>query len=381
MENVDITEKVKIVIKFGLISLIILSSIIGYAVFHHYHAAKNFRIENAKVTGTMISVRALANGKIKELPFKDGDTVQAGDVIAKVEVSVTPEQIQQLEETVEAAKQNYENLKQGQTVKVPIKKTKVIPAPVSSPSSSTAENKNIGVKQPAPTTIEGLAERVRRMDELFDMGAVSAAQRDAAKKKYEDALENGLPSVENPSENSSADGSRTVEEIEYVDQWQPTPPAVMATAESAIKQAELALNVAKQEAGQTEITAPFSGVIYYSAIVDEDLQAGSVVAKVGNGNEIWLEAEVEEDIFEKIPLGKKVSYQIDGKNFDGTLIEKISPAKTEEEPSEENKNSSTEAGEPKNDKYILKFSIPAESDIEIKPNTTTAVNFSLRNIF
>lgn len=407
MENVDITDRVKLFIKFGLISLIILSSVIGYAVFHHYHAAKNFRIDNAKVTGTMVSVRALANGKIKELTFKDGDTVQAGDVIAKVEVSVTPEQIQQLEEAVNAAKQNYENLKGGQKVKVAVKKTKIVTPPAANPSTSpAAEKRNPGVKQPVPATIEALAERARRMEELFDMGAVSATQRDAAKKSYEDALKNGLPAATAP-QTGTGTGLQTVEEIEYVDQWQPTPPAVLATAESAIKQAELALNVAKQEAQQTSITAPFSGIIYYSAAIDGEIAAGEVVAKVGNSKELWLEAEVDEELFEKIPIGKKVTYQIDGKNFEGTLIEKIYPTKPEEvvveevaeetpkenpeeakidvevenKPADEIKHTSTETEEPIIENYILKFSIPAESDIEIKPNMTTSINFSMRNIF
>ena len=368
MKNIDITEKVKNFIKFGLITLLILSSAIGYGVFNHYHAAKNFCIDNVKVTGTMLSVRALADGKIKELPFNDGDTIQTGDVIAKVEVSVTPEQIQQLEDEVASAKQNYENLKLGQTVKVAVKKQKIVePSP-------PAENTNPGVQQQPPATLESLAERARRMDELFDMGAVSSAQRDAAREKYEEALANGLPSA--PSENNST----VVEEIEYVDQWQPTPPAVLAVAESAIKQAELALNVAKQEAQQTEITAPISGVIYYFSALEGDLSAGDIVAKIGSNKELWLEAEVDEDTFEKIQLGKKGTYELAGKNFSGTLIEKISPTKTEEI-GEENKNSSTESEEPKNDKHILRFSIPAENDADIKPNTTTSVKFTLKNIF
>lgn len=373
MENIDITEKAKIFIRFGLITLLILSSVIGYAVFNYYHAAKNFQIDNAKVTSQMLAVRALAAGKIKEMPFNDGDTVQAGDVIAKVEVSVTPEQIQELENALASAKQNYENLKLGQTVKVAVKKQKVVePSPAPAPASPD------GQKNQPPATLESLAERARRMDELFDMGAVSSAQRDAAKKKYEDALANGLPST--PSENGSS-SSNVVEEIEYVDQWQPTPPVVLAAAESTVKQAELALNVAKQESQQTEITAPFSGVIYYFAALEGDLTAGDVVAKIGGNHELWLEAEVEEDIFDKIPLGKMVSYELAGKKFSGTLIEKISPTKTEDENTEENKNNSTESEEPKFEKYTLRFSIPAEKDVEIKPNTTTSVHFTLKNIF
>lgn len=368
MKNVNITAKVKNVIRFGLIGLLTISAAIGYGEFKYYHGEKNIQIDNAKVTGTMVSVRALVNGKVQEIIFKDGDEVQAGDVIAKIEVSVTPEEIQQLEEAVELAKSNYENLKLGQTVKVPVKKVRVVEAP-----QVPAGNNNNGG---GSATLDSLAERAKRMEELFEMGAVSAVQRDAAKQKYLDALADGIP--ETPANNNSA-APTTVEEIEYVDQWQPTPPAVLATAESAIKQAELALNVAKQTAQKTEITAPVSGVIYYSVENENTLEAGGIVAKVGDSKELWLEAEVSEDIFDKVMLGKKVSYNLDGKDFSGTVIEKISPTKTAEdtedtEDTAETENNSTENAAPINDKFILKFSIPANSDI--KPNATAVIKIT-----
>lgn len=415
METIDLTGKVKIFIRFGLITLLAISGIIGYAVFNHYHATKQYKITDAKINGTLLSVRALANGKVKELPFQDGDEVQAGDVIAKIEVSVTEEEIHQLESAVEAAKQNYADLQQGQMVKVAV--TRQVPiAPPPTPAASS----NSG-----SSTLASLEERAKRMEELFEMGAVSAVQRDAARKKYEDALAEGVP-----AETPAAPAASTQTVTEYIEQWQPTPPAVLATAESAIKQAELALNVARQEAQQTEITAPFSGIIYYAAAVDEDLSAGEVVAKIGNDKELWLEAEVPEDFFNKISLGKKVSYTIDGKNFSGTLTEKIAPTKpeetseeeispaeeklTEEKPPEENsppenlpaetqppdnptsetqlepipekppeeipqpenKNFS-DTSEPVNDKFILKFSIPPDSKIEFKPTEKITVNIDL----
>lgn len=422
MENVNISSQVRKIIQFGLITLLVISAIIGYAVFQYYHATKNYQIENAKVTGTMVSVRVLVNGKIQELMFKDGDEVKAGDVIAKVEVSVTPEEIQSLEEALEMARQNYEELKLGQTVKVPIKKTRVVEVP-QVPQVSANDNPDLRTnKNQVPATLESLAERARRMDELYEMGAVSAVQRDAAKQKYQDALAEGiLPETSSSESSSSSSGTKTIEEIEYVDQWQPTPPAVLATAESAIKQAELALNVAKQKAQKTEIIAPVSGIIYYSVGNENTLEAGNVVAKVGSTKELWLEAEVDEDIFNKIPLGKKVSYTLENKNLSGTVTEKISPTKpeeVEEKPAEtppenvenkpaentanpetspaenlpaeipteiipeqnppiENKITATDADEPINDKYILKFSIPAENDIEIKPNAKTVIKISI----
>ena len=312
METQDISGRIKFFIRFGLILLLITGGAIGYGVFEHYHATRTIQIENAKVTGTMLSVRTLVNGKVSEFLFDDGDEVKAGDVIARLEVSVTEDTIQQLENTVELARSNYEELKKGTWVKVPVIRTRVVQNPAATVRSEGSAN------------LASLEERANRMKELFEMGAVSAVQRDAAVNAYEAAKSQG--SYETYSEPSET----YVEEIEYVDQFQETPQAVLYGAENAIKQAELSLNVALQEAQQTEIIAPVDGTIYYSVEIDKDLSAGDAIAKIGDSKELWLAAEVSEDIFNRVPLGKLVSYNIDGNNLTGIVIEKIAPDPVEE---------------------------------------------------
>ena len=312
METQNISGRIKFFIRFGLILLLITGGAIGYGVFEHYHATRTIQIENAKVTGTMVSVRTLVNGKVSEFLFDDGDEVKAGDVIARLEVSVTEDTIQQLENTVELARANYEELKKGTWVKVPVIRTRVVQNPAATVRSEGSAN------------LASLEERANRMKELFEMGAVSAVQRDAAVNAYEAAKSQGS------YETYSAPSETYVEEIEYVDQFQETPQAVLYGAENAIKQAELSFNVALQEAQQTEIIAPVDGTIYYSAEVDKDLSAGDTIAKVGDSKELWLAAEVSEDIFNRVPLGKLVSYNIDGNNLTGIVIEKIAPDPVEE---------------------------------------------------
>ena len=343
METIDLSGKIKLLIKFGLIVLLATAGAIGYGVFEHYHAFRELRIENAKVTGTMVSVRTLVNGKVSEFLFEDGDEVKAGDVIARLEISITDETIQQLENTVELARQNYEDLKQGQWVKVPVKRTRAVRTPV---TTSTVREGTSG-----SANVAALEERANRMKELFEMGAVSAVQRDAAIAAYENA-KNSSSSSSYYTENGVSYETTYVEEIEYVDEFQTTPPAVLIGAENAVKQAELSLNVALQEAQETEIIAPVDGTIYYSTELEKDLQAGEVVAKVGDSNELWLVAEVSEEIFNKVPLGKLVSYTIDGNNLNGIVIEKIAPDPVEEVPAAENldaeNNSATENPTPEN---------------------------------
>lgn len=398
METTDISGRIKLLIKFGLIFIAIAAGMVGYGVFEHYHSTRTLQIENAKVTGTMVSVRTLVNGKVSEFLFEDGAEVKAGDVIARLEVSVTEETIHQLEETVELARANYAELQVGTWVKVPVVRTRVVQTPVTTTHGGGSSN------------LAALEERANRMKELFEMGAVSATQRDAAINAYESAKAQGGSSY-----TESGTVENYVEEIEYVDELQPTPEAVLYGAEQAIKQAELSLNVALQQAQETEIIAPVDGTIFYSAEVETDLKAGNVVAKIGDSNELWLAAEVDEEVFNKVALGKLVSYAIDGKNLSGIVIEKISPDSVEEEvPVTENsaeENVATEnatenttaenitaentaTGTPpvpqvsenqtdtppedmRNDKFILRVSLPTERNFECKPNSTTTIKVKI----
>ena len=328
METIDITKNIKRLIKYGLIGMIALSTAIGGAAFKYQHREDTININNAKVAGTMVSVRVLTNGKIKELTKADGDEVKAGDVIAKIEVSVTDEQIAQLESAVDQAKKNYAQLEVGQMVKVPIRKPKVKTIQV---PGSTATQRSSTRSGNSSASLAALEERKNRMELLYEMGAISRKEMEAAVREYELAKASAGSSAETESTIETPPTTQEVieYEIEYVDQLQPTPPEILKGAQLAIKQAELSLNVARQEAQQTEVIAPVDGVIYYGVEVDEEIKAGDVVARVGDSNELWLEAEVTESQFEKISLGKLVSYSINGNKLTGTVIEKIAPSNEE----------------------------------------------------
>ena len=375
LETIDISEKIKNLIRFGLILMLATAGIIGYGVFEHYHAAKELRISDAKVTGTMVSARTLVNGQVSQFVVEDGAEVKQGEVIAKIKVSVTEEDIQQLQNNVDSAKSNYEELQKGKWVTVPVKRMRAVQTPI-----TTQRRVQTGG---GSANLASLRERANRMQELFIMGAVSAVQRDAAVQAYESAKRN-QGSSSSYTTNSTSYTTTYVEETEYVQQFQPTPPAVLSAAENAIKQAELSLNVALQEAQQTDILAPVDGTIYYSTELDKELVAGDTIAKVGDSNELWLAAEVNEDTFNKVTLGRLVNYSLDGKNLTGIVIEKISPDPVEEvenvwqPPTDENPNSQVQQEvKPLNDKFIVRVSLPKDENSAFKPNSTTTLKIRL----
>lgn len=376
IETENITDKIKHWVILGVAIPIISGAAIGYGAFQNNHHVTEIQIPDAKVTGTMINVRSLVDGKVSEFLFNDGEEVEVGDVIARLEVDVNEETIAQLENTVALAQENLEVLKRGQVVRVPVKRVRAVPV---APSASAPRQSS---------ELASLEERANRMKELFEMGAVSKKQMDAAVSAYENAKANSGGGY------SSSPEVTYIEEIDYVEQWQPTPAAAIQNAENAIKQAELSLKVAQQQAQETEIIAPISGTIYYITETEKDLMAGNSIARIGDSNELWLEAEVTQDIFEQITLGLPVDYVLDGKNLSGTVTEKIEPdipivdedeeftskwiPPTDDNPHPEITNSADieiKIEEPANEKFIIKFSMPA--DFKCKPNTTTNVKLKI----
>lgn len=390
--EVDITEKVKRVLKFGPLALVALAILCALGVWAYQHSQKGLTVYDAKVASTMVGVKAKADGTITELVVQDGDHVEAGDVIARVQVKITDEQIAQLAQNAELAKQNLAQVQRGQTVTVP---QSAAPAPMPVPQSS-------GNSQ----AVANARARLNRMNELYEMGAISAVKRDqaAADLAAAEAAATPAPAVSAPAA------------TRYQTMTQPANPEAVKQAELAVKQAEAALENAKQDAQATEIVAPVSGTVYLGDDIQEgvDLQAGATVASIGDASNIWVEARLSPNQKGKIRLGQFVSYTIEGKKYQGTVLDIVDPADaqpntaasgslpaaSEEEDeavqtssisedagnvsgdkTEDSKSGNTEGNAPdmSDGRLIVKVSLPKDMADTLRPGTDAVVRFSSAN--
>ena len=114
----------------------------------------------------------------------------------------------------------------------------------------------------------------------------------------------------------------------------------MQNAELQLKQAQAALDNAKQDAAETDIVAPVAGTVYYAQGIDEGstVKAGETVASVGNADDIWVEAKVSPDKAAKIRLGQFVSYEIDGHQLQGSVQDIQQPAKKDDQSADSSAN-------------------------------------------
>lgn len=390
--EVDITEKVKSVLKFGPLALVALAILCALGVWAYQHSQKGLTVYDAKVASTMVGVKAKADGTVTELVVQDGDHVEAGDVIARVQVKITDEQIAQLAQNAELAKQNLAQVQRGQTVTVPQSAASApMPVPQSAGNSQAVANARA---------------RLNRMNELYEMGAISAVKRDqaAADLAAAEAAATPAPAVSAPAA------------TRYQTMTQPTNPEAVKQAELAVKQAEAALENAKQDAQATEIVAPVSGTVYLGDDIQEgaDLKAGATVASIGDASNIWVEARLSPNQKGKIRLGQFVSYTIEGKKYQGTVLDIVDPADAQPDTAasgslpaaseekdeavqtssisedadnvsgdetEDSKSSNTEGNAPdmSDGRLIVKVSLPKDMADTLRPGTDAVVRFSSAN--
>lgn len=350
MQEVDISNKVGKYIKFGVPALVIIAIVCSTIVWFLINRGQTLTVNDAKVSSSMISVRTGAPGQIAEYTVEDGARVEAGDVIARVKVSITEEQLKQLEQTVVLSKQNLEQVQKGRTITSQVSSGPAYSGGGDSGAAAAAKR------------------RLDRMNTLYSMGAVSAKERDAAEADYEAAAASSASYSSEPS---------------YSTTVVPSNPQVIKNAELQVKQAEAALENAKKAATSTEITAPVAGTVYLSDIeTGTDVKAGQTIAYIGIDSSRWVEAYVKIEDKAKIALGQLAEYTVNGKKFNGTVTEIIDPSEENSEDGENassNKNTEAAEGETPSAKHkgklAVKISVTEDSEAELRPGAKAIVEF------
>jgi membrane fusion protein (multidrug efflux system) len=195
---------------------------------------------------------------------------------------------------------------------------------------------------------------MQRMNELFSMGAISAAKRDEAAAAYAaaQAAANSAPSVSTQT---------TVI---------PTSPEVLKQAELQVKQAEAALANAKSDQQVKEIVATASGVVRLAdgLAADSELKNDQEIARIQASNDAWLEAKLTETQAAKVRLGEFVNYEIDGHKLQGTVKDINTPEADASESDQSNVDKSKSL-------TIVKISLPADPSFTIKSGMNGKIEF------
>lgn len=338
----DITKKIKPFIIYSVPIILLIAVVAIFGVYKWNQGQGIININDAKLTSSKVMVVAQNDGTLTELLVNDGDKVEAGQVIAKMKVVVTPEQIEALQKAYDEAKVNYDNLEQQ------VKASMVVSQPVVT-SSSTG---NVAAAQ---ARLDAAAANKQKMDKLYSIGAVSATQYAEAQSEYA-AAQSALAAASTPQvvEQQASVSSAPSKELSEA----------LAIAQIQLNQAKAALDQAQSDDNFADITAPVSGIIYLTDFKQgNELKQGDVFINVGNTKNLWVEAPLTEEQYAKVHQGQFVHYSVDDMDLTGTVLE-VTHQDSEDE---ENKNLVTAA----------KISFPDELKDKVLPGADVTVQITI----
>ncbi|WP_304152466.1 HlyD family secretion protein [Megamonas hypermegale] len=294
----DITEKIKPVIRYSLPLILVIAAVLVFGIFKWNETKSVLDISDAKLTSSVVHVSSQSDGTLTEILVNDGDKVEAGQVIAKVKVITTPQQIEALQKACDEAQANYDNLEQQ------IKNSVTSQTVVSTAPSA-------GDIAAAQARVDAAAAQAQKMSKLYSIGAVSATQYTEAQSEYS-AAQAALSAASAPRQVTQEVSSAPSKELSEA----------LASAQVQLEQAQAALKQAQSDENYADITAPVSGIVYLTNFKQGDsLKENDVLLNIGNTKNLWVEAPLTEEQYNKVHPGQFVNYTVDDLNLTGTVLE------------------------------------------------------------
>jgi membrane fusion protein (multidrug efflux system) len=363
---------------FILLPLIILMiATVGYfGVDWWIYSLSHVSTDDARVKGTLITVSPRVAGRLTSVLVEQGQPIQQGEVIARIQQDDYLAQAKLSEAVLEAAKSELASatleLELAQAVAVgEIERSEAI---LGASESQLAEAEKAAglesqivkadLREKAAAVEEARAQLLsakinqdmaegefKRAQQLFEDGIIATEQRDQMAAAYDRATAQYQSAQEtlNKSiallERATADSRRVqlLQENIRTQQGKVKESAalkslalaeqqrvkmqeeILKTLQAKVKEAQARLDLARLRLDKTVITSPVDGVVS-QAIADpgEHIQPGQPIAIVNDPQDVWVEANIEETDIRKIQLGQPVDLDVDAypqRKFAGKVIQ------------------------------------------------------------
>ena len=275
--EIDVTKSLRKKIYRAIIFFLVIVFCTSFFLLHSIDRSDELTVSNAHLVCEQSSLQAANPLIVRELHTEKGAYIAQGALLVTVQNVLSDEEYARLQKNVELAQTNVEQIRYGAAA----------------------------VSQKIPIQTESLdAARVRmdRMNELYEMGAVSAAKRNEAVAAYEqekNALTVG--SEQNPGAQNSA--------------------AIQA-AEEQLKRAEEALAKVRDNTSTTDLFATREGTVSQIFVKEGDrIEKGDDILSVNILENCWIEAAIPSDGKDRVYLGQIVRYELNGISVQGTVEE------------------------------------------------------------
>lgn len=281
-----------------ILLVLILLSYFGLTAWQHKAAAETY---SGTIEATAIPVQPEAGGKIVELPIQEGQTVQAGDPLAKLDPSQALITLATAKSQLAQAQARLDDLLGGARAEE-IRRLQNLVAQAQANADGVAQN--LRFEQ------TNLADA----EKLYAAGALSKQALDAQQNKVA-----GLQ-AQSAAAQANVRAAQAALDAALAGASQPTLQAQRAAVDAAaqgVKAAELALS-------KLTVASPINGrVLYRHVQPGQVVNAGSILATLVDPNDLWVKVYVPEAKLNQIKVGGTAYVTVDaypGQKFQGKIL-------------------------------------------------------------
>ncbi|MEA2021337.1 MAG: efflux RND transporter periplasmic adaptor subunit [Candidatus Caldatribacteriota bacterium] len=247
-----------------------------------------------KVTGVVeanetVRVTSEIMGQAKKIKVQNGEEVNKGDILIVLGDEQIKIQVAQAQATLDSVQASYDKIKAGAR-----------PQEVKQAESAVLQSK---------INRDSAEENYLRMKKLFSEKAISEQQYEQSKNQFEIADMQYKSAQE--SYKMVIEGA-TEEDVKSV--------------EAQVRQTKAALDMAKYQLKNTQITAPISGKVTSITVSSGEMIAPSMpLLSIIDTSRIFVKIGISEKDISKVKEGQKVSLEIDAfpeEKFQGEVISK-----------------------------------------------------------
>lgn len=286
---------------FRLLILFVVAGIAGGG-WWWYQTMRYVSTDDARIAGTMINVSAKLPGRVVEVLVKEGDTVKAGQILARIDTREVAAQRAQAEASLAAAKAKYDEAVHGSR-----------PQEIRQAGASVEQAR--AAAEQARANAVNAGRNYQRMKKLYNDGAISSLQWDNVETSYHVAqeavlsAENGVTAAQERL-NLLAVGSRD---------------EVILAAAAQVKVAEGVVQSVSVSEENAVVVAPVDGSISLKAVnPGEVVASGQSLFSLTDLKDVWVNARIEETKIGKVKIGNLVEYTVDGypgQEFSGKIYD------------------------------------------------------------
>jgi len=247
-----------------------------------------------KVTGVVeanetVRVTSEIMGQAKEVKVKDGEEVNKGDILIALGDEQIKIQVAQAQATLDSIQASSDKIKSGAR-----------PQEIKQAESALLQ---------AKLNRDSVEENYLRMEKLFLEKAISQQQYEQAKNQYEIAdvqYQSAQESYELVIEGAAEEDIKSIE--------------------AQVRQTKAALDMAKYQLKNTQITAPISGKVTSITVSTGEMVSPSIpLLSIIDVSRIFVKVGISEKDISKIKEGQKVNLEIDAfleEKFQGEVVSK-----------------------------------------------------------